>query len=103
MNNLAARFFFAFIGVMLVVSFIINRWINKELVETLKPSIVASGKKALPPEQIVVQQQYDMNSDYPPSGPAQLKEVMPLVNKTKRILDEKIIYEMPTSNKILLQ
>lgn len=101
MNNLAARVFFAFIGLFLIMSFIINRWISKEVVETLKPSIVASGKKPLPPQEIV--EEYDVNSDYPSSGPAALKEVVPVAKKPERILDEKIIYEMPTSNKFLLQ
>ncbi len=101
MNNLAARVFFAFIGLFLIMNFIINRWISKEVVETLKPSIVASGKKPLPKKEIV--EEYDVNSDYPPSGPEELKEIVSVIKKPERILDEKIIYEMPTSNKFLLQ
>ncbi len=103
MNNSAASFFFALIGILLFLSFILNKWINKELVETVKPSIVASHKKPEPPAQRPVVKEYDMNSDYPPSAPMLPEKVVPIVKNQERVLDKKIIYEMPTSDKFLLQ
>ncbi len=103
MNNSAARFLFALIGILLFLSFIFNKWINKELVETVKPSIVVSHKKPEPVVIPAVVKEYDMNSDYPPSAPVTAEQAPVVVKKPERILDKKIIYEMPTSDKFLLQ
>ncbi len=105
MNNLAARLFFVFIGILLILSFIFNKWINKELAQTVKPKCVVSCKQPvttlLPAKAAVVE--YDVNSDYPTPAPAGQEETPVVVKKTERVLDKKIIYEMPTSNKFLLQ
>ena len=100
MNNLAARFCFALIGILLILSFIFNKWINRELGETVKPTIVIQNKKLVPVLGPV--EEYDMNSDYPPI-PASEEQAEPVLKIPERIIDKRIIYEMPTSNKFLLQ
>lgn len=101
MNNLAARLFFSFIGLLFCVSFILNKWIHKELgtTETEQQEVVKPVPKV---EVVSVAEQYDMDSDYAP-GQAYYVEEMPKEKKPDRIPSEKIIYEMPTSNKFLLQ
>ncbi len=102
MNNTVAKYFFAAIGFLLVVSVIFNSWINKELVQTVKPNIVIQLENATSQQNSPVV--YDPSSDYP-SYPSGIRdEVIPIVvKKPQRILDKKIIYEMPTSNRILIQ
>ncbi len=101
MNNLASRLFFAFLGGLFILNFIFNKWVHQELAETLKPAFVVSVNKTIPAK--AAAEEYDMNSDYPPSASGFAPEPLAVVNKRERVLDEKIIYEMPTSNKFLLQ
>lgn len=103
MNNSAARFFLALAGVLLALSFIFNKWIKKELVETVKPNIADIPKKTEAPLPAVIVKQYDMSSDYPHSPEIAVKKEPVVVKKPERVLDKKIIYEMPTSDKFLVQ
>ncbi|MCB9757183.1 MAG: hypothetical protein H6753_02010 [Candidatus Omnitrophica bacterium] len=105
MNNSMVWFWGGLIGVLLIVSFVFNKWINKELVETVKPASVQQpvDQKLKHDQPAVVVQEYDMFSDYP-SYPSEKKpEDAPVIEKHERVLDKKIIYEMPTSNIFLIQ
>ena len=103
MNNLSPRFIFSALGVLIVIIFIINHFLSKQLVVPVKPTAVFVNEEA--PEPLSVEQKdYDPFSDYAPvpSGNGLQQEVFE-VKKPERVTSEKIIYEMPTSNKFLIQ
>ncbi|MCC6758037.1 MAG: hypothetical protein IT395_00220 [Candidatus Omnitrophica bacterium] len=104
MNNLPPRFIFSAIGVLVVIIFVINHWLSKELVAPAKPVPVFVAEEEPPAPIKVEQKDYDPHSDYAPvpSGEGLQQEVFG-VKKPERITSEKIIYEMPTSNKYLLE
>ncbi len=105
MNNSMVWFWGGIIGVLLIVSFVFNRWINKELVDTVKPVSVEQPVIQEPAndQPVVVVQKYDMLSDYPSYPSENKQEPAPVIEKHERVLDKKIIYEMPTSDIFLIQ
>lgn len=103
MANSAVRFFFAATGILILGSWLMNGWIHKELETPLNiepPSFVVIPREEPPEEK--VEDEYEIEDpDFKPytqPGPYQTG-----VKPKKRVLDEKIIYEMPTSNKFLIQ
>ncbi len=103
MNKTVAWFFCGLLGLLLVLSLSINKWINKELVETVKPSTGAIKRNLQLEKTSAFVEEYDPDSDYAFSPPVTNQDIVPVVKKSERVLDKKIIYEMPTSNKYLLQ
>ena len=107
MNNLPPRFYLIGIGVLIMISMVINHFLNKELspVKAAATTVYAPQE----PEPVAAatnfeQKNYDPLSDYAPvpSGVGLQQEVFE-TKKLERTPSQKIIYEMPTSNKILLQ
>lgn len=102
MTNFAARIFFFVIGFLIICSMIINHWIHKELKTTVEPAVPIEVEE---PSSLIKnpEQDYeiDLTNDSPQSGPAD-QDILGS-KKPGPIRDEKIIYEMPTSNKFLVQ
>lgn len=102
MNSLAAKFFTVLIAGVLVYCVILNQKIKKEI--SLKPKQSdAVVHKTVPEEPARASgPEYDMNSDYP-TLPAARDDVQPVPPKPERVPDKNIIYEMPITNKFLVQ
>jgi hypothetical protein len=106
MNNFTQRLVFSAIGILVVISMIINHWLSKELVTPVKaaPAFVSEEPPVIVESVSVEQKDYDPFSDYAPVPQGQGLQKETFVTKPpERIPSGKIIYEMPTSNKILLQ
>lgn len=105
MNNSMVWFWGGLIGVLLIVSFVFNKWINQELVETVEPVSVEQSvnQETVNDQSAVVGEPYDMFSDYPSYPSEEKQEISPIIEKQERVLDKKIIYEMPTSDIFLIQ
>jgi len=105
MNNIPPRVIFISIGVLVLIIMIINHFLSKELVAPAKPTpVFVLEEPAAPAEVHVEEKNYDPLSDYAsvPSTEGLQKEVFE-VKKSERVPSKKIIYEMPTSNRFLLQ
>lgn len=104
MNNFSQRLFFAVIGVLIVIMIISNHWLNKQIVSPPSPPVFATEEPSAPEPVSVEQKDYDVFSDYPtvPTGNGLKQEVFE-TKKPERTFSKKITYEMPTSNKFLLQ
>ncbi len=106
MNNFTQRLVFSAIGILVVISMIINHWLSKEIVTPVKaaPAFVSEEPPTAAEVVSVEQKDYDPFSDYAPvpAGQGLQKETF-ATKPPERIPSGKIIYEMPTSNKVLLQ
>lgn len=105
MTNLGARSVLVLIGLLVVMNMIWSRWINKEIkanpVPVMQPvaAQIPAGSVDEESEDLSDgrRDQSSMPDEYDIPDPAQLRRTQ------KRVRDKKIIYEMPTSNKILIQ
>ena len=103
MNNFFSRLLFFIIVVLIIVTMILNHWIHKEL--ALKPEAppVETTQESPPDtEETAEHTEIIFSNEITGLSVEQEADLRKAQEKT-RVPDEKIIYEMPTSNKILLQ
>ncbi len=103
MNNFYGRLLFFIIVLLIIINMIFNHWIHKEL--AVKPEAPASETSQMTPsDSEESSEQSDVLFANEVNGLSVEEEVaLRKTQKKERVPDEKIIYEMPTSNKILLQ
>jgi hypothetical protein len=107
MNNFIGRLFGFIIVLLIIITMILNNWIHKELaVKPDAPPAVETTQESPPDTEETLERSSVSEIIFSNEITGLSIEEEAALRKAKqktRELDQKIIYEMPTSNKILLQ